>query len=278
MPISLLTYAADPFNTTIGYWYRNYRSYTTFSTVIIYGSCMTETAPRVLCVICARGGSKGVPKKNIKQVGDKPLIAHTIEDGLEWEVPADVIVSTDSTDIATVAADFGADVPFERPAELATDEAAKLPAVQHAVTTVEDQRDTCYEYVIDLDPTVPLRAVADIDDAYHLVQEAGVENVQTVVESELNPYYNMFELDEEGYAVLSKQPDERVVRRQDAPVVYGMVGSVAAYERDALLDANTILFGQMKLNEVPPERGHPIDRPYDLAIVETLLQSSLEDG
>jgi N-acylneuraminate cytidylyltransferase/CMP-N,N'-diacetyllegionaminic acid synthase len=238
---------------------------------------MSGVYPDVLCVICARGGSKGIPGKNIKPIGGKPLIAHTIEDALEWDKPADIIVSTDSSDIAAVAEAHGADIPFERPAALATDEAAKLPAVQHAVETVEKQRDIRYEYVIDLDPTVPLRSVDDIEDAYQLVQQNGVENAQTVVEPEWNPYYNMFELNNDGYAVLVKEPDERIVRRQDAPSVYAMVGSVAAYERDPLLEADTILFGEMKLNEVPPKRSFPIDRPYDLAIAEALLEYDWEE-
>lgn len=232
---------------------------------------MQSATETVLCTICARGGSKGVPGKNVRSIGGKPLLAHTVEHALSWGEADDVIVSTDDDDIATVAREYGAAVPFTRPAHLATDAAQKLPVVQHAVEELEARRDTRYDLVVDLDPTVPLRRVADIEDAVALARSAGTDNVQTATESERNPYYNMFELDDDGYAHLSKRPDERVVRRQDAPAVYSLNGAVAVYDRDGLLDAETILFGRMRLSLMPPRRSVAIDRPFDVTVVEAVF-------
>lgn len=232
---------------------------------------MQSTDNSILCTICARGGSKGVPGKNVRPIGGKPLIAHTIDHALAWGEADDVVVSTDSEDIAQVAREYGASVPFTRPAGLATDEAQKLPVVQHAVEQLEAAQDTRYDLVVDLDPTVPLRLVEDIEAAVELATREDTDNVQTATESERNPYYNMFELDEEGYAHLSKPPDERIVRRQDAPAVYSLNGAIAAYDRDGLLDAETILFGRMRLSLMPPRRSVAIDRPFDVTVVEAVF-------
>lgn len=227
--------------------------------------------PAILVTVCARGGSKGVPNKNVREVGGKPLIAHTIEQAREWPRTTDLVVSTDSDEIAEVARNYGASVPFRRPAELATDEAAKLPAIRHAADSMEDETGRRYEYVVDLDATAPLRLVDDIDGCFREVYETQATNAYTVCEAEKNPYFNMVELDEDGYAGLSKELPTEVVRRQDAPAVYEMNASVYVYEREFLSETDTHHGTKTRVFEMPPERSVDIDRQIDLRWVEYLF-------
>lgn len=228
----------------------------------------------VLCTICARGGSKGVPRKNVRDVGGKPLIAHTIADALEWDRTTDLVVSTDDEEIRDVARDHGASAPFLRPDELATDEAAKLPAIEHATREMERRRDRRYDYVVDLDATAPLRTVEDIERCFRVGRAADVTNAYTVTEADKNPYFNMVELDEEGYASLSKQLDDDVVRRQDAPTVYEMNASIYVYERSFLAETDSVHGERTKVSIMPRERSVDIDTPLDLAFVEFLMERS----
>lgn len=228
--------------------------------------------PAILCTICARGGSKGVPKKNVRSVGGKPLIAHTIDDAREWGRCRDIVVSTDDEEIGTVAREYGAEVPFRRPDRLATDEAPKLPAVEHATRKMEERAGKPYDYVVDLDPTSPLRYAADIEHCYQTVLEPDVTNVYSVCEADKNPYFNMVELDEDGYASLSKSLDESIGRRQDAPTVYEMNASIYVFEREFLATADSVHGDHTKVGTMPPERSVDIDRPIDLAFVEFLME------
>lgn len=229
---------------------------------------------KILCTICARGGSKGVPRKNIRNVHGKPLIAYSIEHALEWRRADDVIVSTDDMDIQEIAIEYGAQVPFERPGHLATDDAAKIPVIQHATTKMEEKLDKRYDYVVDIDPTAPLRVVQDIEDCFQIVTEEDVSNVYTVTEADKNPYFNMVELDAEGYAQLSKRLDADVVRRQEAPTVYAMNASVYAYSRDFLQNTESVHSELTKISEMPPERSVDIDTMFDLKFVEYLMEAN----
>lgn len=231
---------------------------------------MTESSD-ILVTVCARGGSKGVPDKNVREVGGEPLIAHTIRQARNWERTTDLVVSTDSEDIASVAADHGARVPFMRPAELATDEAPKLPVIQHALDEMESRTGRTYDYLVDLNTTAPIRLVSDIEDCFQRVSESDAHNAYTVTEADRNPYFNMVELDENGYARVSKPPGESITRRQDAPTVYAMNASVYVYERDHLVETDAIHSDRTAVSEMPPERSADIDRPIDLAFVRFLI-------
>jgi N-acylneuraminate cytidylyltransferase/CMP-N,N'-diacetyllegionaminic acid synthase len=237
---------------------------------------MTTHNETVLCTICARGGSKGVPDKNIREVGSKPLIAHTIEHALDWDRQSDVIVSTDSDRIAAVARMHGAAVPFIRPDELATDTAAKLPVIKHAVTECEREFDSTYDYVVDLDATAPLRTVEDIENCFETVINTDAHNAYTVTEADKNPYFNMVEVDDDGYASLSKTTDTAITRRQDTPTVYEMNASIYVFERDFLMETGSVHGDRTRIAEMPPERSIDIDRPIDLAFVEFLLEHGSE--
>jgi N-acylneuraminate cytidylyltransferase/CMP-N,N'-diacetyllegionaminic acid synthase len=225
-----------------------------------------------LATICARGGSRGVPGKNIRPLAGHPLIAYSIAQAKRCDFVDRLIVSTDSEEIAAVARAYGAEVPFLRPPELARDTSAKVPVIQHAVGEIERHLGHSVDVVVDLDPTSPLRTVDDIAACWRLVQEPGTDVVFTVSPAEKNPYFNMVELDEAGYARLSKAAPTPVHRRQDAPAVYSMNASVYAYQRAHLMDDGRVVSGRARIVTMPPERSRDIDGPLDLAFLEFLVR------
>jgi CMP-N,N'-diacetyllegionaminic acid synthase len=191
------------------------------------------TAPsKTIATICARGGSKGLPRKNVRPFAGKPLIAHTIEQALACPLIEGVYVSTDDDEIAEVALKFGAQVPYRRPAELATDQSAKIPAIEHLVAHLEAQGERIGT-IVDLQPTSPLRTQEDLAAAIRLGADA--ELVVSVTEPSHNPYYSLVEVQGDGTLRVSKSAD--IVRRQDMPVVYGLNGSIYVWRRAALAKA-----------------------------------------
>jgi len=224
-----------------------------------------------LGTICARGGSKGLPGKNVRLIAGHPLIAYSIAQARRCRFIDRVIVSTDSDEVAAVARRYGADVPFLRPAELAQDTSAKVPAIQHAVLEIEREIGRSIDYVVDLDPTAPLRTLDDIRACWELVQQPATDVVFTVTPAEKNPYFNMVELTD-GYARMSKVPARPVVRRQDAPAVYSMNASVYAYRRDALMVDGRVVGERSRTVIMPPERSRDIDGPLDFAFLEFLVR------
>jgi CMP-N-acetylneuraminic acid synthetase len=227
---------------------------------------------KTIASICARGGSVGVPGKNIRNLHGKPLIAHTIEQALSVKSIDAVYVSTDSPEIAEVARQYGAIVPYLRPAELATSNAAKVPVIQHLCEWVLEN-DGEFERVVDLDPTSPLRTVADIEACLALL-DAHTDAVITAFESEKNPYFNMVEHKPDGNIGLVCQPAGMVVARQQAPHVYSMNASIYVWHRHTLTKG--LWNGRLKLHIMPRERSIDIDSPIDFAIVEMLMNQAKE--
>lgn len=221
-----------------------------------------------IITICARGGSQGVPGKNIRPLCGKPLIGWTIEQALACGLADRVLVSTDSEDIARVARGFGVEVPFLRPAELATSSAGKLPVILHLVEWVERVHGPV-DRVIDLDPTSPLREVADIQACAALLDE-GADLVITGYESDKNPYFNMVERKPDGFFERVCRPAAEALGRQSAPKVYAMNASIYAWHRrslkPSLWDA-----GRIRLHAMPRERSIDIDHEVDFDLVELLM-------
>ncbi len=224
-----------------------------------------------LCTICARGGSKGVKNKNILEIAGKPLIAHTILQAKESGLFDYIAVSSDSDAILETAKEWGADFVIKRPDELATDTAGKLPAIQHAVKTVEELTDTTFETLVDLDATSPLRDVSDIVGSVELLETNGVSNVITAAPARRSPYFNLVELNDNGYVHLSKKLDKPVVRRQDAPKCYDMNASIYVWQRESLFADSPVFQADTMLFEMPEERSVDIDSELDFKIVELLL-------
>lgn len=222
---------------------------------------------KTIATICARGGSVGLPGKNIRILQGKPLIAHTIEQALAVKEIQAVYVSTDDPAIADVAQHFGARVPFLRPAELATSSAPKVPVIQHLCDWIV-LHDGEFDRVVDLDPTSPLRNVTDIQACLGLL-DMETDAVITAFESEKNPYFNMVERKSDGRIGLVCKPEGLVVARQQAPHVYSMNASIYVWHRQTL--SNGLWSGRLKLHEMPRERSIDIDSPLDFAIVEMLM-------
>lgn len=224
-----------------------------------------------ICTICARGGSKGVPNKNIRSLLGKPLIAHSILHARATGLFYGVAVDSDSDEILETAGKWGADYLIKRPAELATDTAAKLPAIRHCVAEVERITGRTFATLVDLDATSPLRLPEDIEGCVRLLEERGVGNVITGMPARRSPYFNLVELDENGFARLSKKLAVPVVRRQDAPRCYDMNASVYVWRRDLLFASDTVFNADTLLYEMPEERSIDIDSELDFAFVEFLM-------
>lgn len=225
-----------------------------------------------LCTICARGGSKGVTNKNIRLLLGKPLIAHTLIQAKECGLFETIAVSSDSSAIMEVAGQWGADHLVQRPDELATDTAAKLPAILHCLQEIERRRGDNFDLLVDLDATSPLRSVDDIRGAVRLIERSGVSNIITGAPARRSPYFNLVEVDPRGVARLSKMLDWPVVRRQDAPRCYDMNASIYVWQRDVFLANPAIFYHDTLLHEMPEERSVDIDSELDFQWVEYLMR------
>lgn len=227
---------------------------------------------RTICTICARGGSKGVKNKNLRTLIDKPLIAYSILQAKAADCFDYIAVSSDSDEILSIAQQYGADFVIKRPLEMATDTAAKLPAIMHCVEQVEKQLGGIFDIVVDLDATSPLRIVEDIRSCIQMLIEHSVSNVITGAPARRSPYFNLVELTPDGYVRLAKQLDKPVVRRQDAPICYDMNGSIYVWRRDVLMDGGPLFRHDTMLYEMPEDRSVDIDSELDFEIVELLMR------
>jgi N-acylneuraminate cytidylyltransferase len=226
--------------------------------------------PTVVALIPARGGSKGVPRKNIRPLCGKPLIAYAIETARASRLIQRVIVSTDDGEIAAVARAYGAEIPFMRPSELAQDDSPEWLTWQHAVREVTGERGAVDAFVC-VSPTSPLRAVEDVDACIRRLLETDADMVMTVRPSERNPYFNMVTLDAAGHARVVLQPDRPIYRRQDAPAVYDITTVAYAFRPRFVLTAKSELEGNVMAVVVPAERALDIDTELDFRFAEFLL-------
>jgi len=224
-----------------------------------------------LCTICARGGSKGVKNKNLRLLAGRPLLAYSIEQARASGVFDAVAVSSDSDDILRAARAAGADVTVRRPDELATDEAAKLPAIRHCVLAAEKTLAKVYDVLVDLDATSPLRLPSDIHAAMELLNDPKVDIVITGTRARRSPYFNLLEIGADGAPVLSKPPSRPIVRRQDAPACFDRNASIYAWRRDALFSHASLFGPTTRLYVMPEERSIDIDSEIDFQFVEFLM-------
>jgi CMP-N,N'-diacetyllegionaminic acid synthase len=231
----------------------------------------------ILVTICARGGSKGVKGKNIKSLNGKPLISYTINQAKEWNKAKRIVVSTDSDDIAAIAMEYGAEVPFRRPAELASDSAPKVPSIRHALIKSEEIFGMKFDIVVDLDPTSPIRKSDDIDNCLKIFNENKPKTLFSVVNCHKNPYFNMVEINEKGRYELSKKLSVGVGRRQDAPKVYDMNASIYLYSREFLIDEsnNFPICDDSLIYVMDDSSSYDIDREIDFKFIEFLLKENL---
>jgi len=243
-----------------------------YATLLKHGKSMYKQL-RTIITICARGGSKGVPGKNIKPLMGKPLIIHTIEQAKSLGWADRIMVSTDDEKIRTVAQDSGIEVPFLRPAELAQDDSPKLPVLINAVKTAENYWQENYDLVVDLDPTNPLRTTTDIIGVIEsLIINPKALTSFSVTQAYKNPYMNMVESTAFGYVKVVKKPPWPIMRRQDAPTVYEVVASIYAIRRSILESLTYFPTKKNTFYVMPEERALDIDSEVDFEIIELLMK------
>lgn len=233
---------------------------------------MTDnTNKMVLGLIPARGGSKGVPGKNIREFKGKPLIAHAIGCGKECGIINHLIVSTDSNEIAAVAKQWDAEVPFLRPAELADDRTPMLPVMQHAITEAEKIYKSEVSVLILIDPTAPLRTSDDIKNAFELFSSSDCDAVVSGSRSHRSPYFNMVKI-ENDYARLVIDTPQPIACRQQAPATYDLNTIVWIFSRRALMEEQARLPKKTLVYETPRERSVDIDTEADWRLLHFLTQ------
>ena len=225
-----------------------------------------------IAVICARGASKGLAGKNIRPLGGRPLIAHTIVQAREAGLFTCVAVSSDSDRILDCGKEWGADLVIKRPADLADDFAPKLPAIRHCATVAEERTGHVFDTIIDLAVTSPLRTTEDIAGAVEMLERDGIGNIVSATPARQSPYFSIVETDEAGTISYSKSPPTPLVRRQDAPPCFDLNGAVYVWTRDALFaDDDRVVGPQTRLFVMPAERSLDIDTELDFKIAELLI-------
>jgi CMP-N-acetylneuraminic acid synthetase len=236
---------------------------------------------KVLGVITARGGSKGLPGKNLKPLAGKPLLAYTVEAAQDSGAFDRLILSTDSDDIAAASRALGCDVPFQRPAELARDETPHLPVLRHAIQWLDERQQYRPDAVMILQPTSPLRQPLHIRESIALLDRSGADSVVSV--SEVPAHYNpmrTLRVDDRGMASLfvSGQPvRRRINRRQDMPAAWTMNGAIYLFRTPVLLAAEPSLYGERTAAYVmSPGDGISIDSLDDWADAERMLELRLD--
>ena len=226
----------------------------------------------MLGVIPARGGSKGIPRKNIKLLAGKPLLQYPAEAALSAKRLARIILSTEDAEIAEVGRRCGLDVPFMRPKNLAQDDTPTLPVLQDAVRRLEKAGDS-FDAVMVLQPTNPLRRPEDIDGSMELLQRTGADSVISFVEVGDRHPARMKLIDDEGRVTdppFAEQFEGQ--RRQDLPKLFLREGSIYLTRRNVLMNQNSIKGHDCRAWMVPEERACNIDTPLDWFIAEQLLQ------
>jgi len=229
--------------------------------------------------IFARGGSKGVPGKNVRLLAGKPLIAYAIETAFQSEYVDRVVVSTDDEKIARVALDFGAEVPFMRPKELAQDNSSEWMAWQHAIQKLkEHDNNRELDVFVSIPPVAPLRAVEDIDNAIQTFLKSDADIVITVKKASRHPSFNMITLDENNLAKLVLPLNKNIIRRQDAPPVYDMTTVAYVASPKFIIESNAVFEGRVKVLIIPEERALDIDTELDFKFAEFLIKERFKVG
>ncbi|MBO06460.1 MAG: acylneuraminate cytidylyltransferase family protein [Candidatus Neomarinimicrobiota bacterium] len=227
--------------------------------------------------IFARGGSQGIPGKNIRLLAGKPLIAYAIETAFQSQLIDRVVVSTDDKKIARVAQECGAEIPFVRPKELAQNNSPEWLAWQHAIRTLKEQdngRDL--DVFVSIPPTAPLRVVEDLDNCIHSFLDNNVDVVITVKKASRHPSFNMVSIDENGYTTLVLPPSESISRRQDVSPVYDATTVAYVANPQFIMGEKSIFSGKIKSVIIPEERAVDIDTELDFQFAEYLVTNRIK--
>lgn len=225
-----------------------------------------------LAIIPARGGSKGLPGKNIKELCGKPLVAWSIEAGLKSKYVDEVMTSTDDEKIAEISKKYGASVPFLRPSELASDTATTFDAVKHTIDYYKNELKKEFDYIVLLEPTSPLREVFDIDMAIEILLESRADSIVGICKTESqNPAF-LVSKNENGLISGYENKDMVVLRRQEIKDVYFFEGTIYVSKTDVLLDKKTFYHDNTIGYEVPKYKSLEIDDIIDFVMVEAIMK------
>lgn len=228
----------------------------------------------ILGSICIRGGSKGVPKKNIKMLNGHPLVYYTINCANQSLLLDDLVVSSDDEAMLTIAQQLGAEKIMKRPDYLASDTSSKWDVFIHLVEEYEASTGNTVDYLVDLDVTVPLRKPEHIEGAIQMMLDNDTDVVITGYEPERNPYFNMMELTNGKYATMVKKSEQPIVRRQDAPAVFSLTPAVYVVKKEALYQFKHWSEARCMIYEIPRQNAVDIDTEFDFKLVEFLMQNT----
>jgi len=245
---------------------------------VMHETCAHQMRPRVLGIITARGGSKGIPGKNTIDLGGKPLIQYTVEAARAATLLDRCIVSTDCEKIAHIAAEIGCEVPFMRPAELAQDDSPHMDCIRHAINTLAEQENYEADYVMILQPTSPFRTAEDIDAVIDTVSKTPCDAVVSVTKSsvQLMKLFHVHDKTKQASPYVMSMPISKYVRRQDSPCVHNENGAIFMQRVSSILCPGHIRTGSLFSEDVqvyvmPAERSLDIDEPHDLEIARALV-------
>jgi len=234
----------------------------------------------ILITICARGGSKGIPSKNSKEIAGKPLIAYSIESAYKFAKVhvSEVALSTDDKNIIEIASRFGLKTDYLRPSELATDTAGKIDTIKDVLLYHEKKNGLRYQYILDLDITSPLRTIDDLEKGFEIItKNFEALNIFSVNKSHRNPYFNMVEKDLDGFYHLVKEPNSPILSRQTAPKVYDLNASFYFYRR-AFFDLNyRNAYTEKSLIYEMPHICFDLDDLIDFEFLSYLLENNKID-
>ena len=225
---------------------------------------------KVFAFIFARGGSKGLPGKNVRPLAGKPLIAWSIEQAQAVKRIERIIVSTDSQEIADVALQYGAEVPFMRPEELSGDASPEWLAWRHALNYLLEKEGTLPDVMISIPATAPLRLPLDIENCLDEFGKGYADMVITVTDAHRSPYFNMVKEHTDGTVGLIIPPQTEIYRRQDAPLVYDMATVAYVVEPEFVMTHESTFEGRVRAVHVPLERSIDVDTLMDFKIAEIL--------
>lgn len=225
-----------------------------------------------ICIIPARSGSKSVPKKNIRKLGNHPLISYAIESALNSKLFEHVIVSTEDKTIADIALDYGAEVPFMRPKKLASDFTSTEEVLFHVIDKLKSLNIPCDTIAL-RDCTVPFIDVKDMRGTVNLFKHSLCDVACTAFKAHPSPYFQMMEFNKKGFLEISKSIKKEIFRRQDTPLVY-VVDGFYVFSIDYLKHKKKILSGKILPYEITKEHGHMIDFEFDFKVADLLVKNN----
>jgi CMP-N-acetylneuraminic acid synthetase len=228
---------------------------------------------KAVAFIFARAGSKGLPGKNTRLLGGKPLIAWSIERALQVDRISRVIVSTDSDEIASISRQFGAEVPFARPPELATDDSPEWLSWRHGLEFLRNTTGEIPEVLVSVPTVAPLGKAIDIENCLNEYEKGLSDIVITVTSAHRNPHFNMVRTNPDGSYGLANTMSSGITRRQDAPTVYDMATVCYVANSEFVMTHESIFEGRVGAVHIPIERAIDIDTLLDFQVAEYLLNS-----